>query len=102
MSKPTREQLERKFLAELPPNATEAEKAVYVETNLYEYVTMVISRIPFEDGFPGEDDILESVTGIRKRTVENRLAFYSRKYPEAHIALFSTSDSDGLPIYIHN
>ena len=97
------------ILSQLPADATEAEKAVYLETQLCENVFMVISRAPFDD-LPDpsceyaldDSDIIETVTGIRKRSVENRLSFYARQYPDAHIALFSTSAAyDGMPIYVY-
>ena len=102
MSKAKREKLREAFLAQLPANATEAETAVYLETQFCERVTLIVSRIPFT-GIPNDADIIETVDGIRKRTVENRIHFYADRYPDAHIALFSTSDaSDGMPIYIYN
>ena len=102
MSRPKRENLIRQFLSELPPDATEAERAVYVETQLGERVTLVVSSAPFA-GIPEDGTILETVRGIRKRTVENVLRQTAAKYPSAHIALFSTSDESGaMPIYVRS
>lgn len=91
MTDAKREKLERQFLAALPETATEAEKAVFVENSFGDRVSLIVSD---EDG-----NTLETVDGIRKRTVENRLAFYANRYPSAHIALYSTSGD--MPIYVY-
>lgn len=102
MSDAKREKLRDAFRAQLPATATEAETAVYLETQFGERVTLIVSRFPFS-GIPNDADILETADGIRKRTVENRMQFYAERYPGAHIALFSTSEeSAGMPIYIYN
>ena len=105
MSKMKREKLVSRILSQLPPNATEAEKVVFLEKSLYEYVTLVVSNEPFTDATIDEisPNIIDSDTSIRKRTVETVMASYARRYPNSHIALFSTSEeSDGRPIYIYN
>ena len=102
MSDAKREKLRTAFLVQLPEGTTEVETAVYLENQFGDYVSLIVSRSPFS-AFPDEEDILEWVDGIRKRTVENRMRFYAHKYPDAHIALFSTSaESDNMPIYIYN
>lgn len=101
MTEAKREKLRASFLSQLPADTTEAEKAVYVESQFSNHVTMIISRSPFT-GIPNDEDIVETVSGIRKRTVENVMAAAAHRHPDAHIALFSTSDeSAGLPIYVY-
>lgn len=56
MSRPKREDLIRHFLAELPPDATEAERAVYIETQLGEHVTLVVSSAPLRGDPGGRND----------------------------------------------
>lgn len=100
MSEAKREKLRQKTMSQLSADATEAERAVFEETAvLYEYVEMIVSASPFT-GYPDESEILERVTGIRKRTVENVMKAAAHRFPDAHIALFSTSGE--MPIYIYN
>lgn len=102
MSKPNRAKLRESFLAQLPENATEAEKVVYVENQFSNHVWLLVSRKPFSDPLL-EEDILETIDGIRKRTVENRMRDLARRYPGAYLALFSDSEeSAGMPIYIRD
>ena len=100
MSPEKRQKLEQKVLAQLPPDATEAEKVVFLETGLWhEYVELVVYRDPATD-FPEDDDVIEYATGIRKKTVEAVMKQYAEKYPGAHIALYSTGQHE--PIYYYN
>lgn len=99
MSEAKREQLKQKCLSQLPADATEAERIVFEETQFCEYVEMIVSASPLT-GYPDDSEILERVTGIRKRTVENVMKAAAHKFPGAHIALFSTSGES--PIYVYN
>lgn len=103
MSPEKRAKLEAKFLSQLPPDATEAEKLVSLETGLYqEYVNLVVIRAQAAD-YPadeGGDDVVAYVPGVRKRNVERLMKEYAEKYPSAQIALYSTRQD--LPIYVYN
>lgn len=99
MSETKREKLRQKAMNQFPADATEAERVVFEETASCEYVEMIVSASPFT-GYPNENEILERVTGIRKRTVENVMKAAAHKYPGAHIALFSTSGE--MPVYVYN
>lgn len=103
MSPEKRAKLEQKFLSQFPPDTTEAEKIVALETGLYqEYVNLVVIRAQAAD-YPADedgDDVVACVPGIRKKNVERLMKEYAEKYPAAQIVLYSTR-SDG-PIYIYN
>lgn len=103
MSPEKRAKLEQKFLSQFPPDTTEAEKIVALETGLYqEYVNLVVINVAATD-YPADehdDDVVEYVPGVRKKNVERLMKQYAEKYPSAQIALYSTRQE--LPIYVYN
>lgn len=104
MSPEKRAKLEQKFLAQFPPDVTEAEKIVALETGLYqEYVFLLVIRAQAAAGSlldTMDDDVVACVPCIRKKNVERLMKEYAEKYPSAQIALYSTRQD--FPIYVYN
>ncbi|MBO7669229.1 MAG: hypothetical protein J6S60_01445 [Oscillospiraceae bacterium] len=85
-------------LSQIPDDATEAERAVAVEKARGEHVELIVT-ISDPDGQIDDEDVIECAQNIRRRTVEERMAYYARRHPGAHIALYSSSQE--MPIYIY-